>query len=133
MDPIHGDEAIPQLAEDPGLTRYEEAKKCPKCGKPGEIRKSYPAPQSSGLKPGTEIRLCYCTTEKPFECPWYNTSWTIQVNPDGTVPPPRDHTFSPKEYVADPEADDIIRRIEESLTMQKVIETERGGHGEIRS
>jgi len=51
----------------------------------------------------------------------------IQVNPDGTVPPPKNHTFSQKEYIADPNADAIIAQINESLAQQQVAETKPGG------
>jgi len=121
------EEAVPLLDEDPNRTRYEEAKLCPKCGKPGEVRGSHPAPPGRGIQRGTMLEMCYCTTKSPFECSWYNTCWMIQVNPDGTVPPPKNHTFSQKEYIADPNADAIIAQINESLAQQQVAETKPGG------
>ena len=62
---------------------FEAAKICPKCNRPGEVRKVAPA---KNMKPGTQIHFVYCVTEL---CKWYNTPWTVQTNPDGSVPPPR--------------------------------------------
>lgn len=74
-------------------TTFEEAKVCPKCAKPGEDRMTKPAGRDLPL--GTTIHMIYCNTEL---CPWYNTCWMVQVNPDGSIPPPKNHTMSPKLY-----------------------------------
>lgn len=75
------------------LPAFEEAKLCPKCGKPGEDRKSTPAPN---MPRGTTLHFIYCMTEL---CPWFDTCWMVQVNVDGTIPEKKDHTFTKKEYV----------------------------------
>lgn len=69
---------------------YEEAKRCPRCGKPGEDRQTTRVknPREKGVEPGTSVHMIYCTTPV---CRWYDTSWAVQVNPDGSVPPPNMH------------------------------------------
>lgn len=78
---------------DTGRTTFEQAKICPKCGNPGEDRKTQVAPN---MPYGTTLHFIYCKT--PL-CIWFDSPWMIQVNPDGSVPPERNHTFTPKEYV----------------------------------
>lgn len=73
-------------------TTFEMAKKCPKCNKPGEDRRTTLA---KGMKPGTTVHHIYCAS---VLCPWYNTPWMVQVNPDGSVPPPTNHTGREKVY-----------------------------------
>lgn len=109
---------------------YEEATRCPKCGNPGEVRSKRPAPKDANLKPGTTIQHVYCTSQL---CTWYNTAWLIQVNPDGSVPPPRNHTGKDKLFSRDPSADEMAKRVREAIDAQIALETEAGGHGEIRN
>lgn len=105
-------------------TTFEEAKQCPKCGKPGEDRSVTPAPN---LPIGTTLHHIYCTTEL---CPWYNTAWVVQVNKDGSIPAPKNHTGEPKHYqqLDDP---DLEKRIIEALELQREMETQKGS--EIRN
>lgn len=102
---------------------YEEATRCPKCSEPGKARLKQP--QGGGIM----LHHVYCENRR---CEWYNTCWIIQVNKDGSVPPPRDHTNSPKEYQGfefhDHEAAALVRDLE---ALNKLA-TEQGGHGEIR-
>jgi hypothetical protein len=77
-------------------TTFEQAKRCPKCQTPGEDTKSYTPPKGSGLAPGTKVHVIYCRQEG---CVWKNTPWMVQVNSDGSVPPPRDHRGEAKLYV----------------------------------
>jgi len=97
------------IAKDSTIPTFEEAKLCPKCGKPGEVRKVQSAPDSPW---GTKLHHVYCTT--PL-CIWFNTCWMVQTNLDGSVPPARDHTFSPKKYVGfeghDREAEALINEL----------------------
>lgn len=76
------------------LTTLEEASLCPKCRRTGDKRKEIPVNDSSVPK-GTKVILIYCGTEL---CPWYDTPWQVTVNPDGSIPAPRDHTNEPKLY-----------------------------------
>lgn len=72
---------------------FEEAKRCPRCDKPGEDVSVRPAPN---LPRGTKIHTIFCRT--PF-CRWQDTCWFVQENPDGTVPHARDHSGEPKHYL----------------------------------
>ena len=94
--PLHGDSIDPtqQPEEIRQLTTFEQAKLCPKCGMAGQERGQVPAPRT--LPWGTKILKVYCATTL---CPWFNTPWFVQVNPDGTTPPPTNHTGKPKEYI----------------------------------
>lgn len=107
------------------LTTFEKAKLCPQCGRSGEDRKSMPA---QGMPRGTTIHLIYCTTEL---CTWYNTCWMIQVNADGSVPPPQDHTRSEKIYQGFEGHDELAHDIELALQLQAEQETMKGA--EVRN
>lgn len=93
-------------------TTYEEASRCPKCSKPGNTRRKARA-SGRGIRPGTEIHHIYCENEL---CPWYNTCWMVQVNPDGSVPPPTNHTNQPKTYAGfeyhDAQAKELLAALE---------------------
>lgn len=58
-------------------TTYEEAKRCPKCGNPGEETTTARGPH------GSTVHTFTCRTEL---CRWYNTGWVVQVNADGSIP-----------------------------------------------
>lgn len=105
---------------------YEAASRCPKCNNPGEVRSKKPAPNSIR---GTMLLHIYCTS---VLCPWYNTAWMVQVNPDGTVPEPKNHTGANKMYVTDKKADEMAAQIRAAIDHQLSVETSQGGHGEIR-
>ena len=74
---------------------YQEATRCPECKEPGNVRVKRPAPPQAGLPRGTTVHVVYCENKR---CEWFNTSWLVQVNPDGSIPVPRDHTGEPKLY-----------------------------------
>jgi hypothetical protein len=57
---------------------FEDAKRCPKCDNPGEDIET----KSLGGKLGN-MHVIRCIREL---CPWYMTTWIIQVLPDGTIP-----------------------------------------------
>ena len=102
---------------------YEQAKRCPECEAPGNTRKTEP------LSGGKKLEHVYCENER---CEWYNTCWIIQVNQDGTVPPPRDHTNAPKEYVGFTGHNEQAAQLVRDLDALNKLATEQGGHGEIR-
>lgn len=105
---------------------FEEAKRCPKCNQPGDDRSQI---KSTGVR-GATVHQIYCMTKL---CPWYDTPWLVQVNADGTIPQPTDHTNSSKVYVGFEQHDQIARDIEAALRAQAELETQRDGHGEIRN
>jgi hypothetical protein len=111
-------------------TSYEEATRCPKCGNPGDVVKKEAAPAGANLPRGTQIHTVYC--RHPL-CPWYNTCWLVQVNSDGSVPPPQNHTFSPKLYHGFEGHDEEAARIVASLRATQQLSLQPDKHGEIRN
>jgi hypothetical protein len=108
------------------LPQYEQAKLCPRCKLPGEVVNKMPAPNK---RPGTQVHVVTCRTSG---CRWENTDWIIQVNADGSVPPPQNHrpgtgVFSGLRPTSDEES-----RILSSLQKQVAQETKPGG-GEVRN
>lgn len=103
-------------------TTLEEAKRCPKCNEPGEETGSKPLRTSETR--GARLLDVFCRNSR---CSWYNTPWVIQVNPDGTVPPPnmnREKRF--------PKLDPVVgERVIGNLERQ--LEAEQRGDAEIRS
>lgn len=64
-------------------TSYEDALRCPRCELRGDHVESEDR-RSTSIR-GATILTVYCRNSR---CRWYNTSWTIQKNADGTIPPP---------------------------------------------
>lgn len=60
-------------------TTFEEAKRCPICEQPGAIAGAKPGPH------GSQLHTIVCKNNR---CRWYDTAYVVQVNADGTVPPP---------------------------------------------
>lgn len=110
-----------------GATTYEEATQCPKCGLPGNVRIKKPAGRN--LPPGTQLHTVYCENER---CSWYNTCWFVQLNPDGSIPPPSDHRGEPKLYQGFEGHDMEANQIRAALEAAARQETEEGG-AEIRN
>lgn len=114
----------PPVVEDTTLSTYENAKKCPKCGQPGKEGRSFQAPAS--FPRGTKIVMIVCMSQL---CPWFDSPWMVQVNPDGTVPPPKDHTGEKIEYVGfeghDEEAAQLIMdlKVNEQLKQNGVLDS----------
>lgn len=74
---------------------WQEAIACPRCGLTGdeatkERRQVRPQP---GATKGATTHVFYCRNNR---CRWFNTSWTVQVNPDGTIPDPNE--YRPKQF-----------------------------------
>ena len=97
------------------LTTFEEAKLCPKCGRTGEDRAQIPAPRDAKLPRGTKIHFIYCVTEL---CRWFNTPWQVQVNPDGSIPAPRNHSGEHKVYANIEGHDDMALALAKNLKQQ---------------
>jgi hypothetical protein len=118
------------MAEETPVTTYQEAITCPKCGKPGNVRKREPVPRSANLPHGTQLHTAYCET--PL-CPWEGlVCRLVQVNPDGSIPPPQDHRGKPKVYEHFEGHDQMARDIMRALNNQVAAETDPDHHGEIR-
>lgn len=72
------------------MSNYEEAKRCPKCEQPG----AEGAARSLKSPHGARLLTFSCRNSR---CKWFDTNWTVQVNADGTIPPPtltRDKQFA---------------------------------------
>ena len=105
-------------------TTWEEASKCPKCGKPGRDGGIRPT-----ARPGTKAHLLYCMNQL---CLWYEKGdngepWLVQVNRDGSIPPP--NTTGQKQFM--PVSQESETRIHEALERQ--LRAETSGEGEIRN
>jgi hypothetical protein len=98
-------------------TTWEDAKLCPKCGLPGEATgKTTSVPG----KPGAKLHYVEC---RSVTCPWYKTTWLVQVDADGTIPEPKDHSREPKLYQGFEDHNKIANDIREALERQSVQET----------
>jgi hypothetical protein len=109
--------------EDTGsLTTLEIAKQCPKCGSTGADagQHSVATGPNSDIRPGTVAKIFMCMNGV---CPWYRTTWVVQVNPDGTIPVAhrKEKQFPHSEANAQ-RARDLIAAVEK----QAVLETEEG-------
>lgn len=111
------------------MPTIEEAGRCPECGFPGR-NVSTTVVRSPDLAPGTQAKIFECVNDR---CSWYKTTWVVQVNPDGTIPErakPENRTHKgPK---ANPDADRMMRMVQERLENQYQAEIRPGG-GEISS
>jgi hypothetical protein len=106
-------------------TTFEEAKRCPKCGIPGEDV-SQQKVTNRDLKMGTAVaHVIMCRNDA---CNWYNTSWIVQVNPDQTVPV-MDHSRTEKQF-PNRSDDEVAQRVIASIERQVAQERKSGG-GEI--
>jgi hypothetical protein len=57
---------------------WEEAKRCPKCQMPGEVKSNRVLSRQAG-----KLVMLTC---KNSRCRWHETDWGVQVFPDGSVP-----------------------------------------------
>jgi hypothetical protein len=104
------------------MPTLEEAQRCPKCDKPGEI-------DGTGTQiPGSRNKRLYIFCRNEL-CRWYDTSWVVDVKPDGSVPEPQIHR-NPTFY-QDPSADRLAREIEERLAAERDASLKPGG--EVRN
>ena len=108
------------------MTTYETATRCPKCDIPGEVRSKQAVPAGKDIRPGTTAHIVYCLNER---CTWNGTCWVVQVNPDGSVPPPQNHRGKQKVYENFLD-DGTSKRIVDSIQRQLDAETTEGA--EIR-
>lgn len=94
-------------------TSYDEARRCRRCKELGVIVTTKPD------RRGGKIVTVQCRNGR---CRWYNTNYTFDVRPDGTVPPAIKHR--PKSFPAVP---DLTDRIRDSVDRQLGLETNGGG------
>lgn len=104
---------------EPTQTTLEEASRCPKCKEPGK----YDGERMLQSARGKKIKIFRCENTR---CRWYTTTWTVQVNADGTIPPALQHR--PKQFTALP--DEGGRMLQ---ALDKQLEMETSGGGEISS
>ena len=102
------------------MTSFEDAKKCPKCGKPGEDMgsRSVRSPNSGAT---VQIHSIYCRTQL---CPWLDTMWIVQVNEDGTIPEAYSQLGNKQYPKLSPESE---ARINDAIKHQLEAETKPGG------
>lgn len=87
-------------------TKYEEAKRCPKCKNPGR-HSSTTRVKSQGVWCKVETYTC----EREL-CLGYGLGWVVQVMPDGTIP---EFKRGPKQYELDVYALNKGRRMLEEV------------------
>jgi len=116
---------------EPETTRptFEVAKRCPTCSQPGQEYLTQPAPAAAGLPRGTKIVHIRC---EHTLCPDYAGVWLVQVNPDGSVPEPKNHTGEPKIYAGFEHDDAAAENVRQMLAVELELSKRRDGHGEIR-
>lgn len=100
-------------------TTFEEASRCPRCEQPGkEVKKM----KALGV-PGATVHTLMCMTTG---CPWYKTTWLVQTNRDGSVPPPSNHFGSPKVYVGFEGHDQMARDIRAAIAADEAAQRQAG-------
>ena len=110
------------MNEDKGTqTTWEEASRCPRCGHPGHDIATRPTQRR-----GTMAHTLRC--ESSELCPWYNTTWVVNVNEDGSIPAPYSQV-GPKAYPR--VSQETLTRIDEAIGRQ--LEAEKRGDGEVRN
>lgn len=101
------------------MTSFEEAKRCPICGMPGDDRSQSQGKDSHG-RPCT-VHQVYCVTKL---CRWYETAWLVQINEDGSIPEAYKSAGEQKLYPkVSPETES---KINEMLERQLQAETKPG-------
>jgi hypothetical protein len=110
-------------------TTFEEASRCPNCKQPGKDTKSIPVPFGTpGVTKGAKIHTIECQN-----CDF--GVWLVQVDPDGSVPPPQDHTKKKKLYLGfeghDQAAMQLAKQVREGIARESQHSTDDGGF-EIR-
>jgi len=85
-------------------TSFESASSCPKCSNAG---KEISAQKSSR---GSTVYVFACVTEV---CRWYNTTWIVQINSDGSIPErrPGDREFPKRPEMNEQRGRDIINQL----------------------
>jgi hypothetical protein len=91
------------------LSQYEEAHLCPVCAEPGKLVNKRKATSIAAL-PGTVVELLECSSDRcpdfmppgvigaATTVPGQRYRWSVQVNPDGTIPPKGSGGTGPKAF-----------------------------------
>lgn len=107
---------------EPTESTLEEASRCPRCKEPGKFDGERSLGAQSGATRGAKLKMFMCMNQR---CRWYNTTWSVQVNADGTIPPAL--LNRPKQFTALPDdGGRVLRNLERQLEMET-----RGGGGEV--
>ena len=107
-------------------TTLEEARRCPKCGQPGQFTGEQSV-RKQGIAPGTKLQTFGCANER---CRWYGTTCrVIQINPDGSIPAAL--TRRAKEFPVLPGVGDLSEQVNAQLARQ--VKAELAGGAEINS
>jgi hypothetical protein len=107
------------------MATFEEAQRCPKCTLPGEARTPILVPD----KPGYKVVTCTCRNK---HCRWFNTGWAIQINPDGSVPEPRQRQPEDREPHNWPRVNPLLfnqRNAQMLIDAEKALRDTGGRHG----
>jgi hypothetical protein len=95
---------------------WEEATRCPRCGKPGKQE------HTNNLGRRGKLHTIRCMTEG---CKWYNTTWVVQTRDDGTIPVADVRPRNAESRLHMPSQDEIDR-IERAARRQLDMETKPG-------
>jgi len=91
-------------------TTYDEARRCPICETPGV---------AESVKPGSRGNTLHTFRCMNNRCRWYDTTYVITVNRDGTVPPPS--TNRAKSFPKlPPRSDEAVERANQALLSQQL-------------
>lgn len=64
-------------------TKFEQCKRCPKCQEPGELINKFRHERGWKRRGMSTMHTFICRNER---CRWFNDTWVVQVNDDGTIP-----------------------------------------------
>lgn len=97
-------------------TTFEQARRCPRCESPGVEGPSRQGPHRSVMY------TFHCHNDR---CRWYTTSWVVQVNADGSIPPP--DAYRLKQFPSVPDRTDAV-----NATMQKLLQDTLDNNSEVQ-
>lgn len=96
------------------MTTFEQARRCPRCDELGEHVESEDRIVQRGPQRGSKLTKVYCRNDR---CRWFNTAWTIQVRPDGTIPDA--NLFREKKFPELPKwGERSVRALEEQVRLE---------------
>lgn len=105
-------------------TSYDDAITCPRCGLTGDHVEDEDRVVKVGPERGSKIMKIYCRNPR---CKWFNSPWTVQRRPDGTIPDALTHRD--KKF---PELPSWGASSIDALQRQLELETQPGG-GELHN